>query len=190
VAGRGIRKIGGSGRLQARRATGGFSLLEVTLSITVLLVALLAATASTLKMAGLRRVNRERMLAQNAVRAVSERLQSLADRATTDPAGWTTAVLDGVAAGGEIGTTFDVRELTARDGAASVGTIQIVTDETITDAALGTQLGLPRDLDGDGAAGSSDVSNTARLLPVVVRAQWRGSSGNSQITHAFFLARF
>ncbi|MBK7874579.1 MAG: prepilin-type N-terminal cleavage/methylation domain-containing protein [Planctomycetes bacterium] len=143
MAGRGIRKIGGSGRLQARRATGGFSLLEVTLSITVLLVALLAATASTLKMAGLRRVNRERMLAQNAVRAVSERLQSLADRATTDPAGWTTAVLDGVAAGGEIGTTFDVRELTARDGAASVGTIQIVTDETITDAALGTQLGLP-----------------------------------------------
>jgi len=178
------------GRARTRRTTSGFSLLEVTLSITVLLVALLAATASTLKMAGLRRVTRERMLAQNAVRAVSERLQSLADRGTTDPAGWNAVVLGGLAAGGEVGPTFDVQELTAREGAASVGTVELVTDETTTDAALGTQLGLPRDLDGDGAATSADVSTTARVFPVVVRARWHGAAGNSEIVHAFYLARF
>lgn len=190
MAGLGIRGGRTGVRALARRSKSGFSLLEVTLAITVLLVALLAATASTLRMAGLRRVNRERMLATNAVRGVSERLQSLADRATSDPAGWTTAVLAGVANGGEIGSTFTANELTPRDGAASVGTIQIITDETTTDADLKTQLGLPRDLDGDGSASSSNVSNTARLLPVVVRARWHGSAGNSEIVHAFFLARF
>ena len=180
----------------ARRATervrtqAGFTLLEVTLAVTVMLVALLAATASTFHMHGLRRSNRERMVAQNVVRSVSERMQSLSSRAASDPAGWATVVLGGVAPGGEVGPAFDVEELTARDGAATVGTIQVIVDETATDADLGVQLGMPRDLDGDGAASSTDVSATARLLPVIVRAEWRGSAGNARVAHAFFLARF
>lgn len=177
----------GTGAVQPR---GGYTLLEVTLAITVLLVALLAATASTLRMHGLRRVNHERMLAQNAVRATSERLQSLSGRAETDAAGWNAAVLAGLAPTGEIGSVFDVRELTAQNGATSVGSIELVTDETATDAELGVQLGLPRDLDGDGAASTHDVTDTARLLPVIVRARWRGAAGNAQIVHAFYLARF
>jgi hypothetical protein len=83
------------------------------LAVTVLLVAMLAATASTLRMHALRRTNRERVLAQNAVRSVSERLQSLAARGVADPAGWSTTVLAGIAATGEIGPGFD------GDGAAA-----------------------------------------------------------------------
>jgi hypothetical protein len=164
--------------------------LEVTLAMTVLLVGLLAATASTLRMHAHRRVNRERMLAENGVRAVVERLHSVSMRAADDPAGWSTVVETAVAAGGEVGTAFDVRELTPREGADAVGTIELVDDETATDAALGVQLGMPRDLDGDGAATSDDVGGRALLLPVIVRARWTGSAGNGEIRHVAYLSRF
>lgn len=176
-------------RTQGIRPEGGFTLLEVTLAMTVLLVAMLAATASTLRMHSLRRVNRERALAQNAVRSASERLQSLSARAIAEPAGWTTTVLAGVANGGEVGPVFETRELRARTGAPSMGTIEIVTDETRTDRELGAQLGMPRDLDGDGLATRTDVSGNALLLPVVVRARWQGAGGDAQVQHAFYLAR-
>lgn len=158
--------------------------------MTVLLVGLLAATASTLRMHSHRRVNRERMLAENAVRAVVERLHSVSMRAASDPAGWSTVIETATLAGGEIGTSFDVRELTPREGANTVGSIQLVHDETATDASLGVQLGMPRDLDGDGAAGNSDVGDNARLLPVIVRARWTGSAGNGEVRHAAYLSRF
>ena len=172
------------------RPQGGFTLLEVTLAMTVLLIAMLAATASTLRMHSLRRVNRERALAHNAVRSATERLQSLSSRAVGEPAGWTPTILAAVANGGEISSTFETRELRARDGAASMGTIQVVTDETQTDLELGAQLGMPRDLDGDGLATHTDVSGDALLLPVVVRARWQGAGGDAQVQHAFYLARF
>jgi hypothetical protein len=41
------------------------------------------------------------------------------------------------------------------------GSIRIVTDETATDAALGMELGMPRDLNGDGDAADTDVSGHA-----------------------------
>ncbi len=171
------------------RRKGGFTLLEVTLAMTVLLVGMLAATASTLRMHSLRRVNRERAIAYNSVRTTTERLQSLSARAISEPAGWTASVLASVANGGEIGSTFDLRELQPRAGAANLGTIEVVTDETKTDAELGAQLGMPRDLDGDGLATHTDVSADALLLPVIVRARWQGASGNAQVQHAFYLAR-
>lgn len=183
-----VRAARGRGSRSSGRA--GFTLLEVTLAVTVLLVAVLAAAASTLRMHALRRTNRERTIAQNAVRSVSERLQSLSARAVTDPAGWSTTVLMGVAAAGEIGPRFDVRELTAREGAPSVGTVTIVTDENANDAALGAELGLPRDLDGDGTSANGDVSANALLLPVVVRARWHGVNGDGEIVHSFYLSRF
>jgi prepilin-type N-terminal cleavage/methylation domain-containing protein len=173
----------------SRLGAGGFTLLEVTLAMTVLLVAMMAASASTLRMHTLRRVNRERVVAQNGVRSVSERLQSLSTRGLVDPAGWSTTVLRGVAAGGEVGPTFDLRELQPRAGAASLGTVEVVTDETKTDLELGAQLGMPRDLDGDGTATSTDVSTTALLLPVVVRARWHGAGGDGRVQHGFFLAK-
>jgi prepilin-type N-terminal cleavage/methylation domain-containing protein len=168
----------------------GFTLMEVSLAMTVLLVAMLATTASTLRAHALRRANRERVLAQNSVRGATERLQSLAARAADDPAGWSTAVLNGIAANGDVAPTFEVSELTAQVGQATVGTIEVIIDETRTDASLGCQLGMPRDLDGDGAATNANVTGTALLLPVVVRARWNGSRGAQAIAHGFYLSRF
>lgn len=177
-------------RIRSNRARNGFTLIEVSLALTVLLVAMLTATASTLRAHSLRRTNRERVQAQNAVRAAAERLQSLAAGAQDDALGWGAAVINGVAANGEVAPTFDVPELTAVDGELSVGTIVVVTDETRTDAELGCDLGMPRDLDGDGLATNANVTGTALVLPAVVRARWRGSRGAQTLVHGFYVSRF
>jgi hypothetical protein len=58
--------------------------------------------------------------------------------------------------------------------------IAFVTNETADDA----ELGLPRDLDGDGAIGTTDVTPLggdgkilATILPVRVTASWKGGNG-------------
>jgi len=46
---------------------------------------------------------------------------------------------------------------------------------------------MPRDLNDDGLASSADVTATAVLIPVVVRVQWTGASGQRQIIHGFHM---
>lgn len=167
--------------------SAGFTLVEIGLAMTILLVALMAMGASTLRMSSLRRQNRERAVAQNAIRTISEQIHATADRVRRESGDWASDFGAELAAGGSLGPTFDIQSLTPQNGQPSVGTITVVFDETATDAALGFELGMPRDLDGDGAVDNTDVSNTARILPVIVRAQWTGVSGDVQIVHPFYV---
>ena len=162
-------------------------MIEVTLALSVLLVALVAMSSSTMRMHSLRRQNREQNVAQNAVRTVGEELQSLSRSCVDAPGGWSTNFLAGVAPGGSVGPTFEAPELTPRDGQPTVGRITVVTDETATDAELGFDLGMPRDLDGDGVVGNTNVSATARILPVVLELSWQGSSGDQRLLHPFYV---
>ena len=189
-----------------RRAQDGFTMVEVGLAITVLVVAVMAMSASTFRMHTLRRQNREITLAQNAARTIAEQVQALSyeyvtnapDLAVPDPDRelWGQFVVDALTDGvGEIGSTFAVRELNVQEGQATVGSIQVVTNETVTDGALGVDLGMPRDLNGDGLADNGDVLATQavrppRLLPVVVTVAWRGVNGNRQIVHPFYVVGY
>lgn len=155
--------------------------------MTVLLVALMAMGASTLRMSSLRRQNRERAIAQNAIRTLSEQVHATSDRIRRTGGEWSTELIEALTEGGQLGATFDIRSLTPQIGEQTVGTIQLVTDETATDDELGFELGMPRDLDGDGAIDNADVNGTARILPVVIRARWRGVSGEVQIVHPFYV---
>ncbi|MEZ6020171.1 MAG: hypothetical protein R3F17_08735 [Planctomycetota bacterium] len=65
--------------------------------------------------------------------------------------------------------------------------MQIILDETTTDADLGITLGLPRDLNGDGDAADTDVSADCTLPPVIVRTRWSSAGGQRQATQAFYL---
>jgi hypothetical protein len=67
------------------------------------------------------------------------------------------------------------------------GSIQIVLDETESDADLGLELGLPRDLNGDGDADDADVEGTARILPVLLTLRWRGENGQVVMRHGFYV---
>jgi hypothetical protein len=168
-------------------------MIEVGLAIVVLVVAIVATSASTYRLHTLRRHNRERAIAQNAVRTIVEQIQALSHRAAADaPDTWARDLVLALSPGGTLGDAFPVRELDPSAGQAAVGAVQVLTDETLTDAALGLDLGMPRDLNGDGLSDNADVLATAvaqppRILPVVVSATWRGVNGDARIVHPFYV---
>lgn len=170
-----------------RRA--GFTLLEVIVALSVLLVALMAMTSTTVVVHSVDNLDRERRLAVAALTQAIERVQARSSASINADGGWAPAVLEAYEAGGNPGPTFDVQGLTPWDGEAAVGTVQVVTDETATDTDLEARIGMPRDLDGDGLPFSADVSGDARLLPVVVRLRWKGAAGNRTLSQGFYVAR-
>jgi hypothetical protein len=155
--------------------------------MTVLMIALMAMSASTLRINSLRRQNRERAIAQNAIRAISEQIHATADRLRRESTDWSADFAAVLASTGSFGDTFVIQGLAPQSGETSVGTVDLVVDETRTDDELGFELGMPRDLDGDGVIDNTDVTDTARIFPVVVRARWRGVSGDVQIDHPFYV---
>ncbi|MAF65901.1 MAG: hypothetical protein CMJ84_09640 [Planctomycetes bacterium] len=174
------------GRPDPRRA--GFTMMELSLAITVLMVALLAMSASTLHTHSLRRQNRERAVAQNAVRLISEEIQAFSARTLlANPGQWSEDLVAAFEVEGLFGPTFDVTGLGPANGQSAVGSVLVITDEELTDAQLGFELGMPRDLDGDGEADNGDVTEGARILPVVVRLRWKGVSGEVFLNHPFFV---
>ena len=179
-----------SPRLRTPRAgrRSGFTLVEIGLAMTVLMVALMAMSASTLRSHSLRRQNRERAVAQNAIRQVSEEIHALSDQIRRTTAGsWSRDLVTALSPDGSLGDRFEIGELNPQEGSAFVGTITVVLDESLSDSDLGLELGMPRDLDGDGLADNADVSEGARILPIVVRARWKGVSGDVQLTHPFYV---
>lgn len=168
-------------------ARGGFTIVELTLAMTILLVALLSISASTLRSHSLRRHNRELVLAQNAIRATAELIHSTAWQAAGESDSWAQTVIGEFSPGGAFGPDIAVHGLGPANEGVEVGWITFVTDETATDADLGVELGMPRDLDGDGKVDNTDVSGSAVLLPVILTLEWRGIGGFTRATHPFYV---
>lgn len=170
-------------RTQGRRKAGGFTLIEVALAVIVLLVGLMALSASAVRVQSLSRAARERMAAQNALRAKAEEIRSISRAGLSDPLGWGLHVSTALAAL----STFPVEGLNAIEGQPTVGRVTLVNDETATDAGLGVELGMPRDLDGDGLATSNSVVGSARLLPVVLEVRWNSPAGQQRIVQGLWI---
>jgi hypothetical protein len=152
------------------------------------MIGLVAIISATSKMHSLRRLVRERVLAQNAIRSVAERVHARSfGLSNTHSDQWVDQLLLVYGPGGTVGNTFDVRGLDALPGAASVGTIQVLTDERLDDDAIGYELGLPRDLNGDGDATDADVTADAHILPIILELRWRGQTGDITLRHAFYV---
>jgi hypothetical protein len=152
------------------------------------MIGLVAIVSATSQMHSLRKLTRERVLAQNAMRSVAERIHARsAGLSNTQPEVWVEQLLAAYGPGGTIGETFDVQGLAPLPEAASVGTIQILLDERLNDDAIGYELGLPRDLNGDGDALDDDVTGSARILPIVLEVRWRGQAGDITLRHAFYV---
>lgn len=166
---------------------GGFTLIELAIATSILMIGLVSAVRATSQMNSLRLSSRERVLAQNAMRSQAERMHARAHALAIDPGTWAQGVLAAFGPGGTPGDTFRVEGLTALDGTDLVGRIQVLTSETLTDAGLRAELGLPRDLNGDGDGSDDDVTADARLLPVLLTIRWRGERGERVARHAFYL---
>jgi len=151
-------------------------------SVVVVTIALAGFTASLRSSQAASETSQEMGLAQHAARTIVEQLQA---ETFVD----VFALYNGVAgddpegAGTGPGSFFTVEglNLLADDADGFAGEIVFPTldgapGQLREDAELPV-LGLPRDLDGDGAIDGFDHSADYQLLPVLVRVSWRSSTG-------------
>jgi len=59
--------------------------------------------------------------------------------------------------------------------------LAISTDAILREDFVDADLGMPRDLNADGAIDALDHASDYLLLPVTVRVEWRGASGNQVV---------
>ncbi len=169
---------------------GGFTLLEVLITVAVLMVGLLAMTSTSVVVNSLRRSASDRSRAHAAVQAISQDLLSVARASSENPSLWAGEILEAYGPDGSPGNELPITGLDPWEGADHIATVTIITDETTTDAAIGSEIGMPRDLDGDGLASSSDVTGNASLLPAIVDVRWRHGGGEFEVRQVVYLLRF
>lgn len=104
--------------------------------------------------------------------------------------GWAAAMAVDLSPGGRLGDSFEVDQLDPPEDIADVGSIMAIMDETQADVDLGVNLGMPRDLTGDGLADSADVSGKALIMPVIVRVRWSGRQGDRELTRALYVTSY
>lgn len=155
--------------------------------MAVTVIALTALVSSMLASARLHRTSSETAVAQRAAAQLLERLQGLPfdeifasyNNDASDDGG-----LSAPAAGPNFAVPSLDALATDADGLCgevsfptfdNAGTLELRED--VVDAALG----LPRDLDLDGAIDALDHSGDYRLLPVRISIRWRGVDGERAI---------
>ena len=150
----------------------GISLIEVMLAIILIVI------PTGWMVAGITTAGTAKAKAELRYEAIEAAL-SMADQIRATPIN---EVFQSFGPDGTTGDTFSVPGL---DGDQPAGSIQIITDETATDAEIGMTLGMPRDLDGDALAESTDISVVGQCAsgdhhhPVVVSR----STGTVQDSH-------
>ena len=165
-------------------ARAGFSLLEAMLGMTVLVVAIVGTMGSLSTSLELTQSNRETIIATQALRRQAERMSGTALASVYRTFNDTTA--DDLTPSAP-GAHFDIPELTVQLGDAdgSVGHITFptanATQATLFENYSNADWGFPRDLSGDGTVSTTDVAGSYILLPVRLRAEWRGSAGDRVI---------
>lgn len=165
----------------------GFTVIEMALATTTLMVGIMAISAATLRMHQLGRQNHEKTLAFNAVHGMAERINSASAVAAIDSGTWLETIMDAYGPSGTLGDTFDVLGLTPAVGSPTVGSIEFITNETLTADQLGIEMGMPRDFNGDGDMLDADVTSDARMLAVVITARWRNKGVDAYIQHPLYI---
>lgn len=171
------------GGLRRSRGARGLTLVETTVALALLAVAAMTVLGTMVYSLQLDATNRETAVAAQAARRVLEQIRSQdldqvvamynADGAD-DPDGADTAP----------GATFSVTLLEdVIAGMANAGSVVLpVNDagEVREDLDL-PELGLPRDLNGDGVIDTVDHADDLVVLPVMVRVSWSGVNGQRQL---------
>lgn len=174
------------------RTTGGWTMIEMMLAITLLSIGLLAASRAILQTSTVTETLRETSLATAEGRRVIETLQAtpLTDvfrMFNADP------LDDPGGAGTAPGAAWAVDGLDPLpdDADGLVGEIVLPTQGgAIREDVVDSQLGTPRDLNGDGLIDAADHSLDCRILPVRVRLRWRGQTGPGSLEFRTILGSF
>lgn len=170
-----------------RRPRAGFSLVEVSVAMAVTVVALTALVSSLLASARLHRTSHETALAQRAAAQMLERLQG-APFEEVFAAYNTAAGDDGALTVAAPGADFAVERLDplVADADGMCGAVEFPTAvaggfEELREDVVDAALGMPRDLNLDGATDALDHAGDYRLLPVRIVVEWRGVDGQRRI---------
>lgn len=167
----------------------GFTLLEVMISATVFLLVAGAVVTTVVVSTALNSTNRESALAARGAQSALEELKGLAFAEVF--ARYNATAADDPAAGPAPGNAFAVAGLTTLPGDADgfVGRLEfpgggVELREDVEDA----ELGLPRDLNGDGAVDDEDHAGDYLLLPVRAVVEWTGKNGTRTLELVTVLA--
>ncbi len=175
-------------RRVARRSRAGFTVLEVTIAAAILTLSVGAVTSMLATTNSLTRANAERSAALNAIHSTIERMRATEPsevfaRFNADP-------LDDIDLD-DPGFQFDVEGLTPQrtDADGFVGEIEFPGDGVLLiEDFEDVELGMSRDLNGDGVIDGVDHGDDYSILPVRVRAEWLGASGNQQVEVVFVVS--
>jgi len=167
-------------RAHAGRQREGWTLLEIVISTAILLTLLVGFSYGLVSSTSLGKATREQGMAREAARARLEEMRG-------------TAFEDVLARFDAESADFDVPGLDARpeDPDGRVGTIVFPLDEggELREDLELARLGMPRDLSGEGDIDALDHAADYRLLPVLVRLEWRGASGDASFEMVTVLKR-
>lgn len=175
---------GSGGRMRARRgASRGLTLFEVVIALSAMAVGLLTALKCVGWSLNVERVNREstvaiaeakRLLGEVRGETEARLFASYDTNAANDPDG----------AGTAPGASIPLPGL-GRSGTGASGTCTVFLPFDSTGALREDltipEIGLPRDLDGDGAIDAADHRTDAIFIPVAVRVRWTGVQGQREI---------
>lgn len=170
-----VQKIDTRGRRQ------GFTLVEVMIALTVISVAVYMLSSTITATMVHSSARKERTLSVESAMNVLEHMRAVPfedlyilynDNADDDPNGPGTAP----------GSTFNVRGLKPREGAQAVGFITLpVLEGKLRENLNIPELSLPRDLNGDLVIDDLDHAGDYKVLPIQVRIEWTGSSGEGHL---------
>jgi len=174
------------------RREAGLHLIEVTVASGILLIAIVGALGTLFHARRVKAAVREKLLAQDAARAVleklrGERLEDVYALYNEDP------VDDPTGAGKAPGPWFDVEGLTAPPG-RRVGRVLFPENgspkslrEDVRNPAFGMPAGM--DLNRDGRIDSAPHASDYKILPVRIVLEWKGLGGEGRLERSAFLTR-
>lgn len=175
-----------------RRRRSGFSLIELLVASTVLVLGMLGAIGTLTTVSRLGESNRESILAYQAARSMVESLQAEAfeevyERFNADPAD------DPGGAATAPGPGFDVPGLAPQagdaDGLAGRVLFPVSAGNVLREDLVDASFGMPRDLNGDDVVDGDDHTFDCIVLPVRVRIEWTGRSGDRFVEFTNILGR-
>jgi prepilin-type N-terminal cleavage/methylation domain-containing protein len=175
-------------RRRRERLPEGFTLVELIVAVVVLAIAIGGISSSMVSSMALNRVNGETAIAQQAARGALEALGGVPfDEIwavyNADPAD------DGGLSLAARGPNFAVPGLDPQDadidgmcGRIEFPAVWVGVGQELREDVVDAGLGVPRDLDGDGAWPEAvNVAPGYVLLPVRVWVEWRGVSGDRSV---------